>query len=96
MFELLSFIRYCLHIYSWLIIAGAVLSWLLAFGIINYSNPQVRQIWNALNAVTEPALGPIRRYLPTGGGLDFSPIVLLVIVHGIADYFIPFLMRTIG
>lgn len=94
--ELLSFVRYCLNIYSWLIIASAVFSWLLAFGIINYSNPQVRQIWNALGAITEPALVRIRRFLPSGGGLDFSPLVLLVIVFGIKDYFIPYLIRMLG
>lgn len=96
MFELLSFIRLCLNVYALLIIASAVLSWLLAFGIVNYSNPHVRQIWSALGAITEPALVRIRRFLPSGGGLDFSPLVLLLIVYGIKDYLIPFLMRSLG
>ena len=96
MIELLSFVRYVIHIYIWLVIAGAVMSWLLAFGLVNFTNPQVRQVWTALGAITEPFLKPIRRYLPAAGGLDFSPLVLLVLCVGIADYFIPFLMRMVA
>jgi YggT family protein len=96
MIELLGFLRYCLHVYSWLVILSAVLSWLIGFGLVNYSNPNVRQIWKALNVVTEPLLAPIRNLLPAAGGIDFSPLVLLVAIIGVADYFIPFLMRTLG
>ena len=96
MIELLGFLRYILHIYYWLVILSAVMSWLVGFGLINYSNPQVRQVWKALNAITEPLLAPIRRVLPSTAGLDFSPLVLLVACVGLADYFIPFLIRTIG
>lgn len=67
-----------LDLYTWVIIAVAVLSWLVAFNVINIHNDLVRSIWNGLNALTEPLLRPIRRMLPSMGGLDISPIILLL------------------
>lgn len=67
-----------LDLYTWVIIAVAVLSWLVAFNVINIHNDLVRSIWSGLNALTEPLLRPIRRILPNMGGLDVSPIVLLL------------------
>lgn len=94
--ELLLFIRYVINLYTWVVIASVVVSWLLAFNVINYSNPFVRSLWQALSAVTEPLLGPIRRRMPSTGGLDFSPIILLIACVGITDFLIPFLIRTIA
>jgi len=54
------------------------MSWLVAFGIVNRSNPYVRQVGSALERLTEPLLRPIRRFLPDLGGIDISPIVLLI------------------
>ena len=96
MIELLGFIRMIVRAYTWVVVASVVMGWLLAFGLINVTNPQVRQVWNALGAVTEPFLKPIRRFLPNAGGLDFSTVVLLLVCFGIADYLIPFLMRMVG
>lgn len=62
----------------WLILASVVLSWLFAFNIVNVNNPMVRQISHGLSRFTEPLLAPIRRILPSMGGLDLSPIVLLL------------------
>jgi YggT family protein len=67
-----------IDIYFWIILAMVVMSWLIAFGIINRSNPYVRQIGYALDRLTEPLLRPIRRVLPDLGGIDISPIVLLI------------------
>ena len=67
-----------LDVYFWIILATVVMSWLVAFGVINASNPYVRQIGQALRRLTEPLLGPIRRILPDLGGIDISPIVLLI------------------
>lgn len=67
-----------LDIYFWIILATVVMSWLVAFNVINGSNPYVRQVGHALRALTEPLLGPIRRMLPNLGGIDISPIVLLI------------------
>lgn len=65
-------------IYFWIILAMVIMSWLIAFGIVNRSNPYVRQIGSALERLTEPLLRPIRRFLPDLGGIDISPIILLI------------------
>jgi len=67
-----------IDIYFWIILATVILSWLTAFNVINGSNPYVRQFAYALRRLTEPLLGPIRRFLPDLGGIDISPIVLLI------------------
>ena len=67
-----------IDIYFWIILATVILSWLVAFNVINSSNQYVRQIGYALRRLTEPLLGPIRSFLPDLGGIDVSPIVLLI------------------
>ncbi len=71
-------ILYALDIYTWIIIASAILSWLIAFDVINTRNDFVRSVWTGLLAVTEPVLRPIRNFLPAMGGMDLSPIVLIL------------------
>lgn len=65
-------------IYTWVLIASAVLSWLVAFNVVNTRNPVVAQIGDLLYRVTEPALRPIRRFMPNLGGVDISPIILII------------------
>ncbi|MET7247451.1 YggT family protein [Methylobacterium sp. EM32] len=65
-------------LYVYLLIASAVLSWLVAFNVVNVRNPIVSQIGEFLFRVTEPALRPIRRILPNLGGIDISPIILVL------------------
>ncbi|WP_237477319.1 YggT family protein [Lichenibacterium dinghuense] len=77
---LLEIVLLVLNWYSYLIIAMAILSWLVAFDVINFRNDIVRSIWRFLEAVTEPALRPIRRVLPNLGGIDVSPVILLLII----------------
>jgi YggT family protein len=67
-----------LDLYWWVVIGSVVLSWLMAFGIVNPYNPTVRSIGQALTAFTEPLLRPIRRVLPNTGAIDVSPIFLLI------------------
>jgi len=81
MLELLNFISYLITLYTYIVIAVVVVSWLMAFGVINAYNPMVRSIWQALNAVTEPLLRPIRNAMPNLGGLDISPVILLLICY---------------
>jgi YggT family protein len=69
-----------LDIYWWLVIIQAVVSWLIAFNIINTYNRPVAMLLDFLYRVTEPALRPIRRFVPVMSGLDFSPIILLLII----------------
>ena len=77
---LLDVILLALNLYTWLISAAAILSWLVAFNVVNTRNDVVRSIGRFLEAVTEPALRPIRRLLPNLGGIDVSPIILLLII----------------
>jgi YggT family protein len=78
MLALIWLIDELFNIYWWIILATVLSSWLIQFGIINGSNPNVRMILRALYNLTEPVLGPIRRLLPNLGGLDISPIILLI------------------
>lgn len=78
---LLDVLMLGLELYTWVIMAVAVMSWLIAFNIINIYNDVVRSIWNTLNGLTEPVLRPIRSMLPSFSGLDISPVVLLLIVY---------------
>ncbi len=67
-----------LNLYTWVIIASAIFSWLYAFNVVNPRNQVVSMIGQTLYALTEPLLRPIRRVLPAMGGLDLSPIALLL------------------
>jgi YggT family protein len=78
MIRLLGFLDYLVSIYEWIVIAAIVLGMLIQFGVVNGYMPLVRSINEGLRAVTEPLLRPIRRMLPNTGGLDFSPLVLLL------------------
>ena len=70
-----------IDLYIWILIASAVLSWLVVFNVVNTRNPIVHSVGDFLYRVTEPALRPIRRYLPNVGGLDLSPIVLILLLQ---------------
>ena len=78
MIALLMFIAYVIHLYEIVVIATVILSLLISFNVVNTHHPFVRALWDALRAVTEPLLRPIRRMLPNTGGIDFSPIILLL------------------
>jgi YggT family protein len=77
----------------WIILASVVLSWLFAFNIVNVNNPTVRQISYGLSRVTEPLLSPIRRILPNMGGLDLSPIILLLGLEFLRRFVIEMMLR---
>jgi YggT family protein len=74
----LDIVLVVLNLYTWVVILGAILSWLIAFGVVNIRNELVRSAWNLFLALTEPFLRPIRNVLPSTGGIDLSPIVLLL------------------
>jgi YggT family protein len=92
---LLDVILLALELYTWLIIASAILSWLVAFNVVNTRNDVVRAIWNFLDAVTEPALRPIRNLLPNLGGIDVSPIILLLLIFFIRQVIIYYLYPNV-
>jgi YggT family protein len=74
-------------LYIWLLIAQAILSWLIAFNVINAYNQFVRGGAEFLWRITEPALRPIRRVVPSIGGVDVSPIVLILVLYFLRDLF---------
>jgi YggT family protein len=77
------------------LVITAILSWLVAFDVVNLRNTAVRQIYYTLERVTEPLLTPIRRFVPPLGGVDLSFIVLFLIIQGIRNYLSPALQSTL-
>jgi YggT family protein len=69
-----------IQIYIYVLVASAVLSWLIAFNVVNMRNPAVATIVDVLYRLTEPVLRPIRRILPNFGGLDISPVVVILLL----------------
>ena len=80
MYPLLSLISTVIQIYIWLLIASAILSWLVAFNVVNTRNQIVTMVADVLYRLTEPVLAPIRRILPNFGGLDISPVVVILLL----------------
>ena len=91
----LDVILLILKMYTYVIIAVAIMSWLIAFNVINLYNNLVRSIWNGLNALTEPVLRPIRNMLPNFNGLDLSPLVLLLLIFLIQDIIIKYIYPSV-
>lgn len=92
MLALIQTIVLALDLYWWLLIASAIFSWLYAFNVVNSRNQFVGAIGSFLYKITEPALRPIRRVLPDLGGIDISPIILLLIIFFIRQ----FLLTTVA
>lgn len=77
---LLDVILLVLDLYTYVVIAAVIISWLVAFNVINTYNDIVRAIVNGVSALTEPVLQPIRQFMPNLGGLDISPIILFLLI----------------
>jgi YggT family protein len=77
---LLDVILIALQLYMWLVIAAAILSWLIAFNVVNTRNQLVGMVSDFLYRVTEPTLRPIRQIMPNLGGIDLSPVILFLII----------------
>ncbi|CAL8978969.1 hypothetical protein RHODGE_RHODGE_03279 [Rhodoplanes serenus] len=80
MLEFLSFISTLLTLYVYVLIAAAVLSWLIAFNVVNTRNQAVSTIGEFLYRITEPVLRPIRRMMPDLGGIDISPVIVILAI----------------
>ena len=78
MLSLAMLIDKVIDIYTWIVIASAIMSWLVAFGVVNVRNQFIRVVVDLLYRLTEPVLRPIRRILPNLGGVDISPVILLL------------------
>ena len=81
LFSVFQVIDLLLRVLTWIIIIQAILSWLVAFNVINTYNDFVRSLLNALDKITEPLYRPVRRILPDFGGIDFSPLVVLLLIY---------------
>ena len=92
MISLAKLIYVILDIFTWVIIGSAIMSWLVAFGVVNVRNQVVRTLVDFLYRVTEPVLRPIRRVLPNLGGIDISPVVALLLIfflqHLLQEYWL--------
>ena len=87
----LDIVLLILDIYTWIMIAMIVMSWLVAFNIVNMRQQFVQTVWQVLRSLTEPVLRPIRRILPQMQGLDLSPIVVflaIILIRNIIAYYI--------
>ena len=77
---ILDVLLVALDMYRYVVIGAAVLSWLIAFNAVNIRNELVRSLWNLVDALTTPLLRPIRQFLPNMGGIDISPVILLLLI----------------
>lgn len=77
---LVGLIVAALDIYIYIIIAGAVASWLIAFEVINIRNPQAANLVRLLNKLTDPVYKPLRKYIPPIGGIDITPIIVILLI----------------
>ena len=77
------------------IIISAVLSWLVAFNVINLRNQFVYNVARVLDAVTTPVLRPFRRFIPPLGGVDISPIIAILVLQGLSRYLLPWLAQPL-
>jgi YggT family protein len=95
MIVLFQILDLLLNILTWIIIIQAVLSWLVAFNVINTYNDFVRQLLYALDRITEPLYRPIRKVLPDFGALDLSPLVVLLLIYIMRNIILPALIRAV-
>ena len=73
----------------WIIVAGAIVSWLVAFDVINMRNTTARQLVHFLDAITRPLLRPLRRLIPTLGGIDITPVILIILLQAVNSELLP-------
>ncbi len=94
-----SFLAYLVNAFLELVIlalvVNAILSWLIAFEVINMRNRFVGQMVRMLDAVTRPILNPVRRFIPPLGGVDLSPLVVIIVLVGIQRYIVPLIFAPI-
>ena len=93
--SILSILILILDLYIWLLIAAAVLSWLVAFNVVNSRNQFVAMVGDFLYRITEPVLRPIRNILPSLGGIDLSPVVLILLIILLKDIIVRYIYPAV-
>ena len=96
MVTLIQILMVILNVVWWIIVVQAVMSWLIAFNVINTFNPTVRSIWQALDRMTEPLYRPIRRIMPDFGALDLSPMVVLLLLYILSNIVLPNILASVA
>jgi YggT family protein len=95
-----GFIYFILHslimLVIFAVIINAVLSWLVAFDVISRRNTFVYNMVNMLDAVTRPALAPFRRFIPPLGGVDITPILLIILLQAVDQYLLPLIISPLA
>lgn len=86
---IVDIIGFLLSALSVVIVIQAILSWLVAFNVINLYNEFVRSVWQALDVITRPIYRPIRKIMPDFGALDLSPLVALLIIYVLSNFVLP-------
>jgi YggT family protein len=92
---ILDVVLIVLHLYIWLLIAAAVLSWLIAFNVVNTRNQVVAIVGDFLFRITEPLLRPIRQMMPNLGGIDVSPVILILIIFLIENIIVRYIYPNV-
>jgi YggT family protein len=93
--SILNIILIVLDIYIWLLIAAAVLSWLIAFNVVNTRNQFVHMVGDFLWRITEPVLRPIRAIMPSLGGIDISPVIVILLIILIKDVIVRYIYPSV-
>ena len=92
---IIQIVQVLLNVLWWIVMVQAIMSWLLAFNVINLYNETVRAIWQALEKITDPIYRPIRRIMPDFGALDLSPMVVLLIIYILSTRVIPYFYQML-
>jgi YggT family protein len=96
MVSLVILIQNVIWLFIWIIIISAVLSWLIAFNVVNTNNRFVLTVADTLYRLTEPVLGPVRRLLPSMGGIDISPIIVILLLAFISNLLGELVLGTVA
>ena len=83
MTSLAQILLFILDIVYFVLIVHIIMSWLINFQVLNLRQPLVAQLWNGINQLLEPVYRPIRRIIPSAGGIDFTPIVLFIVIYAL-------------
>jgi YggT family protein len=89
-------LHYLIQAVIWIVIGNAILSWLIAFDVINMRNATARQVVRFFDSVTRPLLRPFRRFIPPLGGIDVTPVVLIILLEAADQALLPALARWLA
>ena len=92
---ILDIVIIVLDLYVWLLIASAILSWLIAFNVVNTRNQFVAMVGDLLWRITEPVLRPIRNIMPNLGGIDVSPVIVILLIILIKDIIVRYIYPSV-